>query len=162
MAIDWLGQEYGPGDLVLYSRKYSTGSEMVLAEVKEVKATTVIARILQGSRSGKRDSVTKRDLRTGKAIYYSELHEKDPAHYIHKETGERLEIGELYKRNPAYGINDTTPYYLHAASDYTHVPVTYWDYVADGPHYTVFPVTENVTKVSRDSITGIMIMTYHD
>src|SRR5271170_5404346 len=118
-GVDWLDNSYGPGDLVLYSRKYGNGSEMVLAEVKEVRAATVIARIIEGSRSGKRDSVTKRDLRTGKAIWHSKLHEKDPAHYIHKETGARLEKDELFKRNPAHeGYGSKVSYYLHDISDY--------------------------------------------
>jgi len=150
-AADWLGREYGPGDYVLYSRSYGSGSsQMLLAEVREVRDTTVIARVLKRSRSDYGPDTGLIDSRTGKSVYYSKIHEKDPAHYIHKVTGERVEDDKIFERDPDWNGPEWAAPYLRNHKDYERVPVTYWDYVVRGPSYTTFQIRDNITKVDKE------------
>lgn len=152
---DFLGQEYGPGDWVLYSKGYgNSGSQMILAEVIEVKPTTVVAKVIQGSRSGKYNSWTHIDVRTGRRIGWSDKHIKKPAHYRHKETGEEITSSQLYERTPAFSgspWNASSNPYVRNHSDYEYVPVTYWDYVVRGPYRDTLYIKDNIVKVDKEA-----------
>lgn len=152
-ATDWLGNEYGPGDWVLYCRTYGSGSQQLLAEVVSVNSTSVTAKVLRASRSGKDDYryYDLIDSRTGKAVRGGRLHIKKPAHYVHKVTGEELSSSDLHERNPAYtGYGSKEPYYLHDHRDYKHIPVTYWEYVVKGVLHTTFLIKSNITKIDKN------------
>jgi len=146
MATDWLGNEYGPGDKILYSKAYgSSGSQLVLAEVVKINKTTVTAKVLEGSRSGKSSAYTHIDSRTGKRIGYSDLHVKKKAHYAHKATGEEITSRELYERKQYYTRNESP--YIRDPNQYQYVPDQYWEYVTKGPYNTTFHITDNVTRM---------------
>lgn len=147
METDFLGQQYGPGDKILYSRGYgNSGSQIVLAEVVKVNPTTVTAKILKSSR-GPGAGTTLTDSRTGKAIRYSKLHVKTPTHYKHKQTGKIIDSDEMYTRNPNFMRNPGATPYMHNRQDYDYVAETYWEYVTREPATVCFYIKDNIVKL---------------
>ena len=66
---DWLGNEFGVGDLIIYAVSHgSHGHSMVVAELLKFNPTTVTVQPLHDSRRGRRTSTGHVDTRTGKSI----------------------------------------------------------------------------------------------
>jgi hypothetical protein len=155
MATDFLGQEYGPGDWVIGTKGYGCSSvRQILAEVVSVNDTTVVGKVLRGSRS-KYEPKMMVDVRTGRQVYGGKIHIKKPAYYTLKSTGREITSQERYIKNPAflgYSITPNVPYYLHKPEDVEYHPDEYWEYVQQRPANVVFYVKDNVVKVNKDTI----------
>lgn len=153
MAKDFLGQEYGVGDWVIGTKGYGCASvRQVLAEVVRINDTTVVGKVIRGSRS-KYEPKINVDVRTGKQVWGGKIHIKTPAHYRLKSTGEVLTSQQRYLKNPAfqgYSITPNVPYYLHKPEDVEYVPDQYWEYVQERPANVVFYIKDNIVKVSKD------------
>jgi hypothetical protein len=66
---DWLGNEYGVGDKIIYAASHGNhGRSMVIAEVLKFNPTTITVRPLHDSRRGRRIFNGHVDTRTGKPV----------------------------------------------------------------------------------------------
>lgn len=90
--IDWLGKEYGPGDLVLYSpRSYGGGCNMHLGEVVRFTAQRVVVRPIASARHGKnRGAFVYIDKRNGNKLKPYEWMNKE---HMERDSGFFLEDG---------------------------------------------------------------------
>lgn len=145
MTTDWLGQPYGPGDLVLYPAGSGRSITMVIGEVLKVnKSGSVSIRPIRSSRWKQHYGRSKYiDERTGKTILnpYGAEHIESPGHYRNKTTGDEISSDHYYdlRRRDV----------VAALSGYEYVPTVFKDYVkfvVEPTKSVTVSVTENITK----------------
>jgi len=139
---DFLGSEYGPGDIVIYGQSSGRCINMIKAKVLEIKENgNVRVQPLGGSRwqghSNRRYYV---DTRTGKRIdpYRSDKHVEKDAHYV-DQSGKEYSSNELYR----------LPYFERRNLNTTYVPTKFKDYVEsriEPIKAVTLTVTENIVK----------------
>ena len=155
MATDFLGQTYDVGDWVIGTKGYGCSSvRQVLGEVVSVNDTTVVVKVIKGSRSTYKPTMTV-DVRTGKQVYGGKIHIKREAYYTLKSTGEEITRQQRYEKNPefrGYTITPNAPYYKYGEHDIEYHPVTYWEYVQEVPANVTLYIKDNVVKVDKNNI----------
>lgn len=139
---DWLGKEYGPGDLVIYApRSYGGGVNMHLAEVVRFTPKCVVVRPIASARHGKETAsrTVLIDKRTGQRIVNNwrtnnSEHQARVQGYTDKE-GKFLSYDEFYRTYPRPEV--------------TFAPVIWKPYVLElkvQPPAVGLQVVKNVTK----------------
>lgn len=139
---DFLGSEYGPGDIVIYAQQRDRSINMIKAQVIEVKENgNVKVQPLGGSRwkghSGKSYYV---DTRTGKRIdpWRGKKHAEVIEHYVFPD-GKKMSVEEYRLLN----------YYERSANPGKYVHREFKDYVESRTEPTkavTLTVTENIVK----------------
>lgn len=141
MATDFLGNEYGIGDTIVYAAMSGRSVNMVLAEIVSFNESgTTTVQPLEGARWKQHSSRTRYiDSRSGKGIDpWFDKHIEVQRHYIHNTTGERID--DLYEID------------WRLRGEYRTVPVVYKDYVTQvtsGPKPVTLQITKNIVKVDR-------------
>lgn len=158
---DFLGNEYGPGDVIVYAAMSGRSVTMVKATVVSINdGGTVTVRPVESSRwrhySGRTRYIDKR---TGKGIdpfAESHKHYAKPPHYRHEETGEEISVEDYSARRPKlpgayrWGYNAQDLELLAKYHKWRRVSGTWHDYVEAvqaGPRPVTLQVTENIVKI---------------
>lgn len=141
METDWLGQEYGVGDYVLYSRSSGYAAQMFLAKVIRINEHNVIAEPVKSSRFSTGGVTRYYDSRTRKNIERTaDKHIERDSGYIQQNTGKYFSFSEKRAWDKEHKLN----YWEDGDFKYTYT--IYKDYVTQGPTYTVLQIKENITK----------------
>lgn len=144
---DFLGNEYGPGDIIVYGQSSGRCINMIKAKVLEIKENgNVRVQPLAGSRwKGHHGKTYSVDNRTGKRIdpwAASGKHIKEPSCYVSKDgkkyTTEYLNSLPYWERSDIMRVVN-------------YVPTVFHDYVetrTDPVAAVTLQVTENIVKLS--------------
>jgi hypothetical protein len=138
---DFLDQEFGPGDTIVYPAASGRSINMVAATVISINEKgTVRVQPFEGARWKRSSRIRYIDTRTGKGIDpWLDEHIKQPPHRRHKMTGLKLTWEEWHR----------LPFLQQ--QDFEYVRVTLKDYVGtvdDGPAPVNLKVTKNIVKVA--------------
>lgn len=149
---DWLGQEYGPGDKVLYAALNGRSATMILAEVVSLNESGTVTVQPLGSARWKQHGTRSwyEDDRTGKHIQIwndDSEHVKTPGYYRDRETGEKIvsiQHGQYHTANGRHVPFQSREYIPRELQPWVKL-VT-----ADKPGKVALRVTENITKVGAE------------
>lgn len=131
---DWLGNEFGPGDLVLYPNLTGHSPNMVLARVETLKENgNVTVLPVKGSRWDHWGRTKYTDTRTGKAVdpFRNQAEHMHAQQYLNPETGERTDDYYEAKAWSVTRVND--PFKDHIREEKVQSKVT-------------LTVTKNITR----------------
>lgn len=119
---DWLGNEYGEGDLVLYPRQLSHSTSITLGRVVTVREKTVTVMPVKSSRYKHWGRTRYIDTRTGKPIDpYRGDHLAEGGCYLNPDTGERTSDSHVARSWDRY---EYRPHKDYIRSENTQSPVT--------------------------------------
>jgi hypothetical protein len=140
---DWLGNEYGVGDYVVYGAGSGRSINMVFAKVVEFKESgNVTLEPLKSSRWEQHaGSSFYIDERTGKRIdpWRAKQHVKSGGHYKHNVTGESITVDDYHNLD----------WRTKERENYTYFSTVFHDYVkwTKAPTKKVtLTVIQNITK----------------
>jgi hypothetical protein len=140
---DFLGNEYGPGDFVIYAQSSGRCINMVKGQVVEIlESGSVKVLPIAGSRwTSHRGKTYMVDNRTGKRIdpwRSNGKHIKENPYYVYKDTGERVtQESERLRDRPS------------RTYERDYIPTKFHDYVearTDPVKPVTISVTENIVK----------------
>lgn len=147
---DFLGNEYGPGDIVVYGQSSGRCINMIKARVLEIKENgNVKVQPLAGSRwTGHRGKTYSVDNRTGKRIdpwAASGKHIKEPSYYLGSD-GNKYSMEE-HRR---------LPWQERTTLKFNYVATVFHDYVetrTDPVAPVTIQITENIVKFADGELT---------
>lgn len=145
---DWLGQEYGPDDLVLYAAMSGRSCNMVLGRVVRFGPRSVTVAPVKGARRQHGGRTRYIDTRTGKGIdpwAASRKHIKRESGRENTETGEFISYDDLHALSLPWREEEAR-YPRAPDGPWKYVPAVFHDYVKTSEPQVTLTVLKNVTK----------------